>query len=1303
MTFARFVLLGVGIGLWASTIARSAFAGSTNEWTRARLCRERFRAPVRAYLGGEDARRAWDTDPLTGCDPAPVDAGVRAAGDACPGPDSAPLLSGDMIDALHGAKLLIATVPDPIDSGYVYKYDGIVHAITFAIEEMGWQRDQSWLPWEEWRVANETLREPIEACRYRVPGLWLFRARDAHGPLVVLFVGETPTEGIDRSVFRRALELASPEVLPLVGIVGPTFSGSADSMRAVLDDWLGNHPARVLHHDRCRGEDPPRVRIFTGAATSPTVDGLLDDVSGVAFQRTILTDDVVEQQLLSWIVDREQLGPALGRSKTVQGVAILTESGTAYGNVSKASGDPWLPQVVLRFRRGVHDLQQAYARQLAKDRASVAQAKPLLELPRLALDPSLDDRSQPRAGEPEPSPKLVSAVDQELSTLLDQISKEGIRYVVIRATDVEDGIFLAQKLREVTPDVRVAFTSADALLTHPQYHDALIGSIVASSYPFLGTGEVSPAQDGIAPTRAPWEFSSAEGTYNATVALLGLHNRQRDGSCRLAEYAPFEPSNACIAGDPSFGDSVLDGHAETCAVFGPILPTWLGVIGNGAIFPLDALPNVPPIASPPCLFDPRSPSGRASGGSASGPNRDLALKVNEGARPPRAWSFLLALSVVGGLLMSLRWLRKRECLMQRGRRPRPTMFEAKLCTYAAARGMLVFALIGYMAAIHLVATRALGGPFELPYDPQHLALVFATVLGGFLVVWQAWQALCANFTRWLLALALVVLVCIFGSEPFAEWMGEGTCCHPFRCVVCVLVALAPALAVVMRPWAQARNAIRAFVKDRPPTEGWFWHRTHTFAVLGVSTIALIGFIRATWSDACRRSSLDSFSLEAHFRPPVARVVWVLRSVQLHSGSSAALVVVLVGAAIVLWLHGALQRLALTRELLVIDAKLPPDSGDVTTPLASVVGAVEGVADYERKLQYVLQRPAASMGSFLRSTAIFLVPYIAFNVKNWSTLEPRPHGRFLIVILGFATALVAMTIQHCWEYFHALLALLRRLRSWRYAECLRDAAGRVGLPVSVAITQDLNNTVDLGECATALQALPPTLPTWILADLEHEVLRLSETLQALHHRQAFGTTPESTRQVHAVRAADALSALVAEAAERVRTAVLDQETDFPPLDEATPKTTGSEGAAAKRAAPAVVAARRLLGCVVGTQLMRYVRLFRYYIASTALPAVLLVAAISVYPFQPQRLFLAGAWILVLALVATATTVYVALERNAVLSALSNTPPAKIPLNRDLVVRAFGWVVVPLVAIFAAQYPEFARLVFAVFTPLSRAFQ
>ena len=153
---------------------------------------------------------------------------------------------------LGGAKALnlkyevfIATIPDPIDSGFAYMFQTHLQALRLGIEEglkdkATYYRTQSWLPWHETVEAKKSLSEP---CRRELPGVVLFRGQQENQAAVLLLVGETPTFGVHARAMNNALEIAAilgkPETKRpgQISILGPTFSGSASSIKAALGQF----------------------------------------------------------------------------------------------------------------------------------------------------------------------------------------------------------------------------------------------------------------------------------------------------------------------------------------------------------------------------------------------------------------------------------------------------------------------------------------------------------------------------------------------------------------------------------------------------------------------------------------------------------------------------------------------------------------------------------------------------------------------------------------------------------------------------------------------------------------------------------------------------------------------------------------------------------------------------------------------------------------------------------------------------------------------------------------------------------
>ncbi len=466
-------------------------------------------------------------------------------------------------------KVVIATVPDPIDSALAYDYDRNLEALQLAVERSDRVRDRGWLPWSA--DPNSAEVERIRACRRISPGIILFRGRsdssesgaaaasghEAQPLMALLVVGETPTWGVHKPAFRRALDFASrvqraggpPRTTPTdLHIVGPTFSGTAESMRLTLRLWAAEPRA-------ASDGDVPDVRIVSGSATSTLVKRTLEGADGVkprvSFQATTIPDDALTCAFYAYLhamlgVDGASAHKAGDPASTkLADVALLHESGTTYGDSfsadAKRDGTCYGPESTFGFPPHIGSLRSAYA---ADDRrtSSGDTAPPT---PRSRLDPSLEETTEPRDVAPTLSTKTTFAHDALLANLLLDISRKDVRYLGLVGTDPADVVFLARQIKKVVPDVRLFTFGSEVLYLHPTYETDLLGMLVVTPYPYFGSS-------GPLGTATPFSGETPQGTYNAALALFGDPG--------LVEYRP-------------------EGSKAT-------LPVWITVVSRRGLMPL---------------------------------------------------------------------------------------------------------------------------------------------------------------------------------------------------------------------------------------------------------------------------------------------------------------------------------------------------------------------------------------------------------------------------------------------------------------------------------------------------------------------------------------------------------------------------------------------------------------------------------------------------------------------------------------------------------------------------------------------
>jgi hypothetical protein len=158
-----------------------------------------------------------------------------------------------------------------------------------------------------------------------------------------------------------------------------------------------------------------------------------------------------------------------------------------------------------------------------------------------------------------------------LARVLGTLSSEHVRFVVLSSTDIRDKVFIARKLHEYTPDVRMIVLQSDAILADRQYRQFLNGTIMASTYPLDGANQAFTATslNGV-PDDRRLQFSTdgAEGDYNAAIAILNEQSRELDKE-KAAQVPLLEYGLPLAAPQDSQWP-----------------PVWLSLVYDGQIVPL---------------------------------------------------------------------------------------------------------------------------------------------------------------------------------------------------------------------------------------------------------------------------------------------------------------------------------------------------------------------------------------------------------------------------------------------------------------------------------------------------------------------------------------------------------------------------------------------------------------------------------------------------------------------------------------------------------------------------------------------
>ena len=531
---------------------------------------------------------------------------------------------------------LIAIVPDPARTNMALQFDRMMDALMAAAGDNGYFSSYYWLPWKEQAIRVKDLvegggeRGENSTGSDDEPGLIILKhvpgpsekESDSFTPehfnhVVYLFlVGETPTTGINgfqiQKAFRYQDELAAANVEfgrsitnqpDTLAIIGPTFTGSAASLRQAIDTMLSKHPG----------------------ITSVFVSG----VTGTDFAGRQLNNEEARQkiQYRSFAYDagfdQDRLLDLLCESSSSLNpirVAFLVEDGTSFGDASarhievKTSSRKCTANrdsgsmLQIRFPREISLLRNAQAankQTTGGGESTDAAGQPPSPYLRFSLKDSNTYDSVPHLSR-ENTPLSQEA---QLMTIAHQLLRYHAQYIVISGSNVLDAIFLAQFLHRACPDARLVFYVGDLLFEREVDNVPFIGSLTLTPYPLITSGVTAGSS-----WRRAYPDSNTQGYFNA-ASYIFWDDPSRSGNQSDTNAFPK------LAG---YRNS-LDREEKKAP------PLWVTAIGSDGYYPLGvASPQAETKGDPAIL--PKLPV----------PSQGVPLPV----APGRAWGFLCVLVIV---------------------------------------------------------------------------------------------------------------------------------------------------------------------------------------------------------------------------------------------------------------------------------------------------------------------------------------------------------------------------------------------------------------------------------------------------------------------------------------------------------------------------------------------------------------------------------------------------------------------------------------------------------------------------------
>ncbi|MDP1832260.1 MAG: hypothetical protein Q8K67_09390 [Geothrix sp.] len=412
-------------------------------------------------------------------------------------------------------RVTILTLPDPQRTHMALWFDLRLNAVQRAFKEYDFLPRAFFLPWDA-KSREDTGPGVSSGYPDPSPGLiWFARERQASDPPggpaayhALFIVGESQSLGLNREAMRQALRLADkvrgPGEGPPITIIGPQFSGSLASLGAALADHFQGPaapPIRIQGTTTLGGSAAETLRATAGGvpASRLSISGWICNLSGPS-----------KDQLLSWY--RKEAGWPTEASK----VAVFTESNTAYSPGSNPGSNSGGPVTQILFPMGLSRLR-AERRAMEHNLAKGGGAKELV-LPSTLLGLSEDDARRVVDTVPQYSADTLRNTELTLAGTILSLARRGYTHIGISASDPQDLIFLAERIRAYHPSCTLFTTSGNhVLFAHPNLSAAMDGMVLVGGYPLTDAMRVVSLLKG--ELESPVRFTS-EGEYAAYYATL---------------------------------------------------------------------------------------------------------------------------------------------------------------------------------------------------------------------------------------------------------------------------------------------------------------------------------------------------------------------------------------------------------------------------------------------------------------------------------------------------------------------------------------------------------------------------------------------------------------------------------------------------------------------------------------------------------------------------------------------------------------------------------------------------------------
>ena len=346
--------------------------------------------------------------------------------------------------------------------------------------------------------------------------------------------------------------------------------------------------------------------------------------------------------------------------------------------------------------------------------------------------------------------------------------------------------------------------------------------------------------------------------------------------------------------------------------------------------------------------------------------------------------------------------------------------------------------------------------------------------------------------------------------------------------------------------------------------------------------------------------------------------------------------------------------------------------------------MRGVVEHEARIQALFRKTLPELPRFLPVLTLFAILLLALLSGHWArTLEQAPFDNYFRLVWAMAYLVIALEFVRFAEGWRSLRQLLWHLRQHPSFEAYKEIRE---LPIFPKSTLTMRTTmlgalhVCVDRARELLRAIGRSGPgTAFEEHLKSAGDRLHDRLQNVQTRK--DSADEAKRHgarteylVHLQGSLQELNALTRHVAWL-----------YEPYWKLARVPLPEDDKAAAREREFVRLGQQVLASRFVLFIQQTIRHLQGQIMFVMIALLLMLLAVTSYPFQPRGWLLLFNWALIMTIVLVVFWIFLQMNRNEILSELTGTTPGAVSVDRQLIGRVLAYGFVPVLGLLRAQYP------------------